>query len=173
MVTVGAFKTSELDTPQPMAFPCLALRRLTADCIFKGLQLQKVFFNNILPTLPTARWIIIVLIADDASSNRRVMAWIMQLCSKARRRVLVLCIKCIAHLLHRCSVPVVKTLGLCTPLYRAANCLSYSGYWSGLLRSLESHVYRNIRIYHHTAPDPSNAVIVEQILRLTCPLILT
>ena len=170
MVTRGAFKSNTMATDQPLVFPLCLLKGLTADCIFMGMQKNKVFFGMALPNLPLAtnpRWIIIIFIVDDASSNRRVIAHIRAVLIAGRPRVLVLHIRCLAHLCHRAATPVIEHLKLGGPLYRAANVMCLSSYWLSLCRSLEQHVRGHIQVLHHCEADPLHEQIARDILRLT------
>eukprot|EP00959_Pyramimonas_sp_CCMP1952_P202117 4226343-Pyramimonas_sp.AAC.1 len=86
MVMQAWCKTSSLDSAQVWVCPLMQLTRLTADCIYLGLQRGRVFFGHELPTLPdTCRWLIVVLVADDAKSNGKIVAHIRSVLAASGR----------------------------------------------------------------------------------------
>ena len=106
--------------------PVLMLTRLTADCMLNGLDQSGVFFGRKLDKLPdesVSRWLLIVLVCDDASSNRKIAAHVIFIAQSSRKRVLVFVFKCMAHLCNGCIAPVVKNLKLAGPLFRAAHVM--------------------------------------------------
>ena len=168
MVISSSLKSNFLDMAQPIMCPLLHVTRLTADCLFLGLQRSRAFFGEALPSLPVlAGWVIIVLNSDDASSNRRAIAHIAALAQGARQKVLVIPVRCLAHLCHRCCVPAVNGLGLAGPLYRAAHVLKLGSYWMPMTRALEAHIRKKLTIMHHAEPEARHMDIAGDLLELT------
>ena len=144
---------------------------LSADFIFNALQLSRVFFGGRLADLPSpavAKWILLVFVVDDASANRRVIAFIATWARKLRVRVLIVAVKCLAHQCHRAAVPVLEYFKLSGPLFRAAHCMMQAPYWLTLCRSVLSHVRRFIVPVHHIDPHAGHRAVADDILDLTC-----
>ena len=170
LVVIAWFKTSEMVTAQFVSTPLVQLSRLTADCIYAGISRALPFWvEDVNREDMMARWLIFVLVADNASSNKRLEAFVRQICREKRAFMLVVRIRCFVHLLHRCLVPAVMYLGLSTPLYRAANCMAISSYWMGLCRGLRNYVARYVTPVHHLVDDPADRQVAADILRLTSP----
>ncbi len=58
-----------------------------------------------LPGVDTVRWLIFVLGGDDASANRRMMAWFAWTLLRKRRFLVIVEAKCLVHALHRSQSP--------------------------------------------------------------------
>eukprot|EP00959_Pyramimonas_sp_CCMP1952_P261479 5467097-Pyramimonas_sp.AAC.1 len=75
-------------------------------------------------------------------------------------------VRCMVHLAHRCSIPMITNLGIASPMYRAANAMVISSYWMQMVRGLKQHVEKHIRVIHHAPRDPRHRSLASQILRL-------
>ena len=166
VLVVQAWFGNSTMAPQPIVCPPCRLMRLTSDCIHNGMCRQIPLLRG-LPLGHMSTWMVIVMIADDASSNRRLVAYCRLVFGQQRKRVILLHVRCFVHLLHRCAIPCLTLFALAGPLYRAANLMSLSSYWIAMCRSLEAHISNNLDIVHHMDADPGEQRIAEKLLRLT------
>eukprot|EP00975_Prorocentrum_lima_P024616 5171689-Prorocentrum_lima.AAC.1 len=95
LVTVAFVKTSLMTRPAHWACPLGWLQKTTADCIWSGIARHVPFWPGVgdddpgtLPRFPDLAWLWLVLVSDDASSNRRLVAHATKMAKAQRQQTL-------------------------------------------------------------------------------------
>ena len=169
MSSVAYLKTSNMPQPWPWVIFPRMLERTTAENIFKALvEVSPVDLTGRgLPPEAEVRWIWIVCVADQASSNKRLQAHAEATLIDMRGGVLFCSFPCVVHILHRSVVPLLKINGINTKLYRTSHVLGVSSYWTKLYASVMTLVEAQLVIVHNYEPRNQDRLLAEQILRLT------
>ena len=107
MSSIAYLKTSNMARPWPWILFPLMLERTTAECIYKAWFLQSPLDLKQLPSPDIVRWIWIVFVCDQASSNKRFQAYVDDWLVKARTGILTCDFPCIVHIIHRCLIPLL------------------------------------------------------------------
>eukprot|EP00959_Pyramimonas_sp_CCMP1952_P099345 2077012-Pyramimonas_sp.AAC.1 len=112
-------------------------------------------------------WVILIMVGDDASSNRRVAAFAADELLKHHDGAIFIFQRCTIHSLHRCVIPLLEMHNVLTDLFRAANAMNVSSYWSSLGHNLEGHVRNTLLVLHNPHNDREQRKVKDQILRMT------
>ena len=170
VMTLTAFvKTELMDRALEWPSDLQIVDRTTAECLWHNFGLSAPFGpwrNDAMraPPQSLAVWILYLLVADDASSNRRVSAHAESLAVTERCRVLFACFKCMVHILHRTVVPMLRTFNVIGQVYRVCNVASVGSFWSLLVGSAGNA--NNVFPVHNYEADPHHRVVAEQVLRI-------
>ena len=151
---------------QPWASLMVHLERTTAECLW--LALQSAFAWKDLPPEAAARFLWLVFCGDEASSNKRLYAQVVQHTQGLRPGTLAFFSPCYLHILHRCSVPLMSGRGdLLNNFFRCGNVLSQGCYWSALTQSIRK-VFQSIVVRHFDLEsDAQEYAFKEDLLRMT------
>ena len=128
VATAGVFiKTSTMERPSMWNTPPQRVERTTADCLWKFLQRVCPFGPwGILPSAAACVWLVFVLCCDEASSNKRMIAFFEVKALAQWLFVIVWFSPCFLHILHRAVMPALKRDNLVGDLYRATHVLVVS-----------------------------------------------
>ena len=128
MTAISWVKFAWMPRPMPWVIPPTRLERTTAECLWKSLVRNVPFgltdtglFD--LPSAAVVMWICWVCIGDEASSNKRMWAFMESRLLASRKQMITCLLPCIVHILHRSVVPILQTDHIHVELYRTGHVL--------------------------------------------------
>ena len=151
-----------------VCFPLVKLRALTAEAILGGILLS-CFMVKELSQNPEYDflWKVLVVVGDNASSNRRCLAHLDNITE--HKTTLIIKLACLIHRLHTATKPLLATIN-CDNLYRWAGVFRVNSYrlqhWAWINGYIK---HRFVRV-HHSIPDPRHSAMLRKLLYLTCVL---
>ena len=164
------FKTSVMDMPAFWASPPIMLQRTTSECLWRAFDAATPFgpwSQHGLPNLDLIAWIVLVLIADEASSNKKLFKLACKVSRGMRPKVLVFFQPCLIHVLHRSLLPGMRKNNIIGDLFRAAHALRVGSYWSALFKTCECSLEHRLIILHNVdRADVHYQKVARQILEL-------
>lgn len=167
-VAQAFFKTNLMDSNAFWGSTPKMVDRTTTECLWRAVAEATPFGPwSQLPELPSAAWVVFVLIADEASSNKKLFKLALKVSRGMRRKVLVFFQACLLHVLHRSLVPGMRKNNIIGDLFRAAHSLRVASYWVTLFKSCESSLERRLVILHNVDhADVHYQKVARQILEL-------
>ena len=167
-VAQAFFKTNSMDRRAFWGSTPKMLDRTTTECLWRAIAEATPFGPwSQLPELPLATWVAFVLVADEASSNKKLFRLALRVSRGMRRKLLVFFQPCLLHVLHRSLVPGMRKNNIIGDIFRAAHSLRVASYWVALFNSSESSFERRLVILHNIDhADVHYRKVARQILEL-------
>ena len=165
LLQIGGFFSSISRRPVNVVYPVVRLKGLRAQHILGGILMSSYLFRMLFdPTVLSDVWKVIILCADDASSNRRLTAHWENLTSD--QRVLIFLVVCMVHRIHTANKPLLKTIDT-DSLYRWAGVFRITSYRVNHWSVISSCQSRHVHFVQHSTPDPVHATMFRKLLELT------
>ena len=165
-VQIGRAHTHEVSPPQPWAMNPLILENTKAECLWRGLSLSAPFGPwREFPNAEQVRWFWLILCGDGATSNMRLYTKCIAESRSMRSRVLLHFSPCLLHILHRCSIPLMKQFNMVNDFFRCGNVMSQGSYWAALLRRVRL-VLNECVVLHHDMQSRAASLVASELLAI-------